>query len=76
MFEVRNSIHILIILYIIICLGIWYLKPTLMFEEDKIKDFGLGNNRTLFSYQIVTIILALILYYIFEIIWLKKNNFL
>tara|TARA_B100000902_G_C26486800_1_gene517399 strand:+ start:217 stop:447 length:231 start_codon:yes stop_codon:yes gene_type:complete len=76
MFEVRNSIHILIILYIIICLGIWYLKPVLMFEDDKIKDFGLGNNRTLFSYQIVTIILALILYYIFEIIWLKKNNFL
>ncbi len=76
MFEVRNSIHILIILYIVICLGIWYLKPTSMFNNKEVKPFGIGKDKTLFSYQLLTIILAVILYYLFEIMWLKKNNFL
>ena len=33
MFEIRNSIHILIVFYIVICLGIWYMKPSSMFND-------------------------------------------
>ena len=76
MFEVRNNIHILIVTYIVICLAIWYAKPKLMFNENQVKPHGVGKNKTLFSYQIVTIMIALILFYVFEIITAKKNNFL
>jgi hypothetical protein len=76
MFEVRNSIHILIVFYIVICLAIWYLKPPSMFNNKEVKSFGIGKDKTLFSYQLLTIVLAIILYYLFEIMWLKKNNFL
>ena len=47
-----------------------------MFNENQVKPHGLGKNKTLFSYQIVTIMIALILFYVFEIITAKKNNFL
>lgn len=76
MFEVRNNIHLLIVIYTVICLGIWYAKPKLMFNDNQVKPYGIGKNKTLFSYQLVTIILALLLFYIFEIITAKKNNFL
>ena len=76
MFEVRNNIHLLIIMYVVICLAIWYAKPDIMFNNGEVKPHGLGKNKTLFSYQIVIIMIALIMFYIFEIIMAKKNNFL
>ena len=47
MFEVRNSIHILIVFYIVICLAIWYLKPPSMFNDKEVKSFGIGKDKTL-----------------------------
>ena len=76
MFEVRNGIPILIFFYIIFCVGLWYVKPKLMFKNKKMKKFGVGSNKTVFNYQIVIIVSALILFYLFEIVWLKKNNFI
>jgi len=76
MFEVRNGIPILIFFYILFCVGLWYIKPKLMFKNKKMKRFGVGSNKTVFNYQIVIIVSALILFYLFEIIWLKKNNFI
>lgn len=76
MFEVRNGITILIFFYILFCIGLWYVKPKLMFKNKKMKKFGVGSNKTVFNYQIVIIVSALILFYLFEIVWLKKNNFI
>lgn len=76
MFEVRNGIPILIFFYILFCVGLWYVKPKLMFKNKKMKRFGVGSNKTVFNYQIVIIVSALILFYLFEIVWLKKNNFI
>jgi hypothetical protein len=76
MFEVRNGIPILIFFYILFCVGLWYVKPKLMFKNKKMKKFGVGSNKTVFNYQIVIIVSALILFYLFEIVWLKKNNFI
>ena len=76
MFEVRNGIKYLIIAYISISIAIYYLKPELMFDKNNVKKFGLGYGKTVFSYQLVLIFLAFILFYIFEIVWLRKNNFL
>lgn len=76
MLEMRNGIDKLIFFYILISLSIWYFKPNIMFDGDKIRQFGLGTNKTVFNFYIVNIFIAIILFYIFEIITLKKNNFL
>ena len=60
MFEVRNGIKYLIIVYIALSLLIYYLKPELMFNNKKKKKFGLGYGKTVFSYQLVLIFLSFI----------------
>ena len=76
MFEVRNGIKYVILLYILISVVLYYMKPDIMFDKDNIKKFGLGYGKTVFSYQLVLIFVAFLLFYIFELMWLKKNNFL
>ena len=76
MFEVRNEIKYIIGIYLGISLLILYYKPTIIFNNNKTKKFGTGYKKTVFSYHIVLIFLAIILFYIFEVIWSKKNNFL
>ena len=76
MFEIRSGINILILIYIISFFALWHYKPQIMFNGNKIKPFGIGPNKTIFNFHIVTIVGAILLFYIFEIIWQKKNNFL
>lgn len=76
MFEIRNGLNVLIFIYILSCLTIWYIKPAFMFSGSNMKAFGIGNGKTIFNFYIVNIFIALLLFYIFEIISLKKNNFL
>ena len=76
MFEVRNGIKYLILVYLFISIIIWYYKPKIIFNQKKTKNFGTGYNKTVFSYHVVLIFLAILLFYIFEIIWSKKNNFI
>lgn len=76
MFDVRNEIKYVVIIYLAISISLWYYKPKLIFNEQKTKRFGTGYKKTVFSYHIVLIFLAIILFYLFEIIWSKNNNFL
>ncbi len=76
MLEIRNGVNYLIIVYVAVCLSLWYKKPTIMFDGDNVIPFGLGNGKTLFNYYIVVILIAIVLFYMYEIIMLKKNNFL
>ena len=48
----------------------------LMFKDNKPKEFGVGQNKSIFSYNISIIFIAIIMFYIFEIYWLKRNNFI
>ena len=76
MFAVRNEIKYLILLYLGIALLIWYYKPNIVFNKNKTKNFGTGYKKSVFSYPIILVFLSILLFYIFEIIWSKKNNFL
>lgn len=76
MFKTRKGISFLIIMYIIFCILIWYYKPNIMFKDGKVKEFGVGKNKSIFCYNIVILFLAIIMFYVFEIYWLKKNNFI
>lgn len=75
MIEFRNSIPFLIIIYIFISYLIWNLKPKIMFQNGKMKQFGVGKNKSLFNYQIVIIFIAIFLFYFYEIYWVKINNY-
>ena len=76
MLQVRTGIKYLIFVYIVLALIIYRIKPSVMFRKDKYKKFGVGPSKTIYSYHIILMLIAFMLFYIFEVIWLKKNNFL
>jgi hypothetical protein len=76
MLEFRKGISVIIIIYILLCYVLWYYKPKIMFQNNKIKQFGVGPHKTLFNYQIVIIFIAIFLFYFFEIYWGKTNNYI
>ena len=57
-----------IIIYIISLLMINMMKPKIMFNEDKMKEFGIGNNKTLFPYMIQSLLLSIFVYLIFNLV--------
>ncbi len=46
-----------------------------MFDnEGKMKQFGIGNKKSVFAYPIMLIIIAILIFYVFEIRMLYKSN--
>ena len=76
MFELRNSTQYLILFYITISLLIYYYKPSIIFNKNKLREFGVGKTKTIFYYPLVIIVIAILLFYLLEIFMLKKNNLL
>jgi len=63
-----------IILYLLISLIIWIKKPVLIFDNNKnIRPFGVGKNKTIFYYPFILIVLAIVCYFIFFNIYLRKS---
>lgn len=44
---------------------IYYSKPAMMFDKNKIKSFGVGKNKTLVPLPVMAIVIAILLYSIF-----------
>jgi hypothetical protein len=76
MFNVRSGLSLLIMTYICLCILLWCYKPKIMFNGNKVKPFGVGKHKSIFNYNVTIIFMAIIMFYIFEIYWLKKNNFI
>ena len=74
MITIRNTTKLMIFIYVIVALAIWYYKPAIIFSEDDTKRFGVGYNRTVFNYSIVLMFIAMIIFYLFEIVKSTKNN--
>jgi len=75
MFTIRNNLQYFLFFYILICLSIWYAKPSIMFTSDgKMRHFGTGRELSIFSYPVAIIYIAIIGFYIFEIYMLKLTN--
>lgn len=65
---VRRSTFLVLLVYVGLAIGIWYMKPSLFFKENgNLKQFGLENDNTIFYYPIVMIFMAIIIFYISEI---------
>ena len=63
-----------IIVFIIISILIWIKKPKLIFDNNgNIRNFGIGNQKTIFYYPLVLIVLAISIYYIFLNLYLRKG---
>lgn len=62
MIKLNNQIKYTIFIYLIISIYIWIQKPQIIFQQNKLKAFGIGNNKTIFYYPLLLIILAIFCY--------------
>tara|TARA_B100000497_G_C7608848_1_gene365665 strand:- start:580 stop:810 length:231 start_codon:yes stop_codon:yes gene_type:complete len=56
-----------IILFLLISIIIWNKKPKLIFDSNNnIKQFGTGKNKTIFYFPFLIVIIAIIIFFIFN----------
>ena len=63
-----------IISFILFSIILWIKKPLIIFEKNgKIRDFGIGNNKTIFYYPIVILVFAIFVYTLLLNLYLRKS---
>jgi hypothetical protein len=72
-----NPVYNSVILYILIITMILVIKPSFMYDYDNhtFKLFGLGDNKTIYAYPVVTIGSAVLLYIFFLLISIVSKYF-
>ena len=64
-----SRIFYAIFLYILIMTLIFLKKPSMLFEKNgEIKNFDLKKNETMYSVGVLTIVLAIVCFYLFCVI--------
>jgi hypothetical protein len=75
MLNLDFSTQLIIFIYICISVGLYFLKPKIMFNSDgTMKKFGIGYDKTIFYYPYIIIIIALVLYIIGQSLSLKNDR--
>jgi len=65
----NKRLQIALLLYVIVIGVIIFINPKFMYDkEGKIKIFGLGDNKTLFPLWLIIFVIAVLCYYIAEIL--------
>ena len=74
MLELKKfKLHICIIIYFIFIGFIVLLKPNFCYDDKKnLKQFGIGNNKTIFPLWLLIVFVALVSYYLSNIIVIFK----
>jgi hypothetical protein len=63
---VNSRIVYAVLFYVLLIILLVLSKPSIMFEKDgSIKPFGVGQEKTMFSIGVFSIVLAILSYYIF-----------
>ena len=58
-----------ILFYILLLVLIVLIRPSIMFNEHgNIKPFGIGEDKTMFSFGVFTVVLAILSFYVFCLI--------
>lgn len=66
---VNTRILYSILFYVLLMVLIILAKPSVMFDNSgNIKIFGTGNDKTMFSFGVFSVIIAIISFYIFSMI--------
>ena len=64
----NNITYYAIISYVIIIILLFILKPDLIYDKDtqRFKEFGMGESKSLLTFPILAIIIAILIYLIFN----------
>jgi hypothetical protein len=64
-----------ILFYVLLIILLVLAKPSVMFERDgSIKQFGVGDEKTMFSVGVFSVVLAIVSYYIFCLVDMVFQN--
>lgn len=67
----------LLLIYILSAFLIFFLKPSMLFDEEgQMKCFGtrMKQNACIYSYSMVIVVGACVMFYIYHIIELRRHN--
>jgi hypothetical protein len=66
----------LLLIYIVTCLFLFFKKPRWLIDNDgNLKSFGVGDDKkSVFSYSSITLFLSIIMFFIYNMIKLRKLN--
>ena len=70
----NNRVKISILLYLLVICIVYHIKPTVMFLQNKPKEFGIGPNQTLLSFPGFCIISAIGIYYTFTMLCINYSK--
>ena len=74
MINFDNYFKYSVISYLLISIFIWFKKPKIIFDSNgNLKPFGVGKTKTIFYFPFITIVLAIILYFINYSLYLRKG---
>lgn len=69
MYNINSRIIYSVIFYVLLMILISIARPSVMFEKNgQLKSFGVGYDKTMFSFGVFAVVLAIISFYIFCII--------
>jgi len=77
MFNLDFSTQLIIFIYLCLSIGLFILKPVIMFNNDgTMKKFGIGYEKTIFYYPYVIVIIALLLYIFGQSLSMRNDRLL
>ena len=63
MFEIDSKLQTVLIIFILINLTLYYYRPDICFDNNgNFKQFGSGENKTLFPFWMITLMSSLLIY--------------
>ena len=69
MIGINGRIVYSILLFVLLMLLMYCMKPSMMFKrDDTIKPFGINKNKTIMSLGVFTIVCAIVSFYLFAMI--------
>lgn len=69
MFKISSRVIYSVLFYLLLMILIYVSKPPILFDEKgNVKIFGVGDDKTMFSLGVLTVVIAVLSFYIFCII--------
>ncbi len=71
---IQSPLYLSIILYLsIMCLLVYYKPPLLFTSSGSVRETGLGKGKSIYSFPIISILIAILIYFINVFIHIKKS---
>jgi hypothetical protein len=52
-----------LLIYITIIITLMIIKPKMLFHNNKIKQFGFGKNKSIYSFHVINILIVIIIHF-------------